>query len=169
MQELKELDYGGLILYSAGLILVLIGFTWAEGTYPWKSAHVIASLVVGVLTIIAFVLYEAYMPLKQPLLPLRLFKHSNLVAVIFVGSIGQMVYYALNVLFPQQLSALYTLDNILVGLTSVSRRLFVGLLYRSFLSWRSLSHTTIEHKLLTVGRSSALQYIPTSLESRYAC
>lgn len=130
MQELKELDYGGLVLYSAGLVLysaglvlVILGFTWAEGTHPWRSAHVIELLVVGVFTVIAFVLYEAYMPLKQPLLPLRLFKHCNLVAVVFVGSVGQMVYYALNVLFPQQVTALFTTNNILIGLISVSKTL----------------------------------------------
>ena len=123
MQELKELDYGGLVLYSAGLVLVMLGFTWAEGTYPWRSAHVIAPLIVGAFTVVAFVLYEAYVPLKQPLLPLRLFKHRNLVAVVFVGCVGQMVYYALNVLFPQQITALWTTNNILIGLISVSETL----------------------------------------------
>lgn len=120
MQELKELDYGGLILYSAGLVLVMLSFTWAEGTYAWKSAQVIAPLVIGVVTICAFVAYEAYMPLKQPLLPLRLFKHPNIVPVVFVGCVGQMVYYALNVLFPQQIANLFTTSNILIGLMSVS-------------------------------------------------
>jgi MFS family permease len=120
MQELKELDYVGLVLYSAGLVLVLLAFTWAQGTYAWASAHVIAPLIVGVVTLVAFVLYEMYMPLKQPLLPLRLFKSRNLVAVVFVGCVGQMVYYALNVLFPIQISSLLTTDNILIGLMSVS-------------------------------------------------
>jgi len=64
---------------------------WAEGTYPWKSAHVIATLVVGGITLIVFAFYEVYMPLKQPLLPVRLFKIRNLVACVFVGSVGQMV------------------------------------------------------------------------------
>lgn len=128
LSELRELDYGGLILYSAGLVLVMLGFTWAEGTYPWKSAHVITPLVVGVLTITAFVFYEAYMPLKQPLLPLRLFKHPNIVPVVLVGCVGQMVYYALNVLFPQQAAQLFTTNNILIGLMSstVGASLAVG-------------------------------------------
>lgn len=120
MQELKELDYGGLVLYSGGLVCIMLAFTWAEGTYAWRSAHVIAPLVVGVLTIIAFICYEAYMPLKQPLLPLRLFKHKNLIPIVLVGCVGQMVYYALNVLFPQQVTQLWTSHNILIGLMSVS-------------------------------------------------
>lgn len=74
MQELRELDYGGLVLFSAGLILVMLGFgqclsslahgvaadsflVWGEGTYPWKSGHIIGALVSGGLTLIAFFLY----------------------------------------------------------------------------------------------------------------
>jgi MFS family permease len=37
--EVKELDYGGLILYSAGLVILMLGFTWAQGTYPWKYVY----------------------------------------------------------------------------------------------------------------------------------
>jgi hypothetical protein len=84
----------------------------------FRSAHVIASLIVGAATIIAFVLYENYMPLKQPLLPLRLFRHRNLIYVGIIGCVGQMVYYALNVLFPQQITQLYTTDNIIIGAMS---------------------------------------------------
>jgi MFS family permease len=119
-QELRELDYGGLVLYSAGLVLVMLAFTWAEGTYPWKSAHVIAPLIVGVFAILAFVLYEAYMPLKQPLLPLRLFKNNCLIPITVVACVAQMVFFALSILFPQQIAALYTRDNIIIGLMSVS-------------------------------------------------
>ncbi|KAF9887642.1 hypothetical protein FE257_009735 [Aspergillus nanangensis] len=118
MQELKELDYGGLILYSAGLVLVVLAFLWGEGTYPWDSAHVIATLVIGGLTLIGFGVYETYMPLKQPLLPVKLLKIRNLVACVIVGSVGQMVWYALNVLWPTQITQFYTTDNILVGIMS---------------------------------------------------
>jgi hypothetical protein len=57
MQELQELDYGGIFLYALGLLLILLGFTWGGNAYPWKSAHVVATLVVGFLIIIAFGFY----------------------------------------------------------------------------------------------------------------
>jgi MFS family permease len=117
-QEVKDLDYGGLILYFAGLILVLLGFTWAQGTYSWRSAHVIASLVTGALTLVGFSLYETYVPLKQPLLPVRLFKLPNITACIFVGSTMQMVWLALNVFWPVQINVLFTTDEVTIGLLS---------------------------------------------------
>jgi len=60
------------------------------------------------------------MPLKQPLLPMHLFKIRTFVVVVVVGSVGQMVYFALNVLWPQQITALYTTDNMKIGAISVS-------------------------------------------------
>lgn len=117
-QEVKTMDYGGLFLYFAGLILVLMGFTWAQGTYAWKSAHVISSLIVGSLTLVAFAVYETYVPLKQPLLPVKLFKIPNIAACVFVGSTMQMVWVVLNVFWPIQINTLFTTDQVTIGLIS---------------------------------------------------
>ncbi|CAK7202067.1 hypothetical protein SEUCBS139899_004787 [Sporothrix eucalyptigena] len=118
LQELRQLDYGGLFLYSAGLVLLLLGFTWGEGTYPWSSAHVIAPIVVGAVLVAVFFLYQVYMPLKQPLMPIRLLKIRNFSAVVIVGCVGQMVYYALNLLWPTIITTFLTTDNIKIGLMS---------------------------------------------------
>lgn len=37
--------------------MFLIGLWWGSGTYPWSSAHCIATIVVGGVTLIAFVGY----------------------------------------------------------------------------------------------------------------
>lgn len=63
---------------------------------------------------------EIYVPLKQPLLPMTLLRIRNFVACVIIGSVGQMVWYAINVLWPDQITQFYTTDNILVGLMSVS-------------------------------------------------
>jgi hypothetical protein len=55
------------------------------------------------------------MPLPQPLLPVSLFKIRNYSIAVAVGSIGQMSYYALNVLWPMQVTSLYSTDVITVG------------------------------------------------------
>lgn len=118
MQELRQLDYGGLFLYSAGLVLLLLGFTWGQGTYPWSSAHVIAPIVVGAVLVAVFFLYQVYVPLKQPLMPIRLLKIQTFSAVVIVGCVGQMVYYALNLLWPIIITTFLTTDNINIGLMS---------------------------------------------------
>lgn len=56
-QEVKDLDIGGIFLYSAGLLLFLMGLSWGGSLYPWKSAHVIATIVIGFVLYVAFVFY----------------------------------------------------------------------------------------------------------------
>lgn len=83
-----------------------------------KQAHVVAFLVVGVVTLVVFALYEAYMPVKQPLLPIRLFKIKNVTACVFIGSTMQMVWLVTNVFWPLEISALFTADEVTIGLLS---------------------------------------------------
>jgi hypothetical protein len=44
-----------------------------------------------------------------------LFRIRNYVIAVIIGSIGQMSYYAFNVLWPTQASLLYTSDNLTLG------------------------------------------------------
>jgi hypothetical protein len=78
------------------------------------------------------------MPLKLPLLPLRLLKIRNYSVAVIVGTVGQMVYYALNVLWPQQITALYTTNNALIGWMSVS--LYFLILFLSHVDLTMLVH-----------------------------
>ncbi len=89
MEQLKRMDFVGLFLFSGGLAVFLIGLAWGSGTYPWKSAHVIATIVVGAVVLIIFVLYgkstvyeindshslnraDAYVHPGDPLMPIHL-------------------------------------------------------------------------------------------------
>jgi MFS family permease len=65
MQYLREFDYVGTFLATLGLLLFLMGLSWGGGLYPWKSAHVIVTVVLGVILIVAFFCYELLVPLKE--------------------------------------------------------------------------------------------------------
>ncbi|OAA63312.1 siderophore iron transporter [Niveomyces insectorum RCEF 264] len=118
--ELKKLDYGGIFFYSGMSALIVIALNWGGSTYPWKDAHVLGTLVVGCVLGIIFVVYEAFMPLEQPLLPLKLLKNRGYVCVVLCGCIGQMCLFALSILWPQQIEYLYTTDNITIGWMSIT-------------------------------------------------
>ena len=74
-QQIKEFDYIGTLLFLGGFILFLLGLSWGRSVYPWKSAHVIAIMVIGGLTLVIFTLWECYADLKEPLLHMQLFKN----------------------------------------------------------------------------------------------
>jgi hypothetical protein len=61
------------------------------------------------------------MPLEQALVPMSLFKITNYSAIVVTSSIGTMIYFSMNILWPLQIAALYTTDNIEIGWLSVSK------------------------------------------------
>ena len=68
-----QLDMVGIILVIATFALILVPLTLAGGfTEQWRTAHIIAPLVVGVCCIPGFVLWELWAP--HPLVPFRLMK-----------------------------------------------------------------------------------------------
>ena len=83
-QVVKDFDFVGLILLVGGLLIFLMGISWGGSYYPWKSTHVIATIVVGFLALVAFVIYESFVPLKEPLVPMYLFKNLPWVATMMV-------------------------------------------------------------------------------------
>lgn len=104
---IKHYDYVGTLLFSAGFVIFLIGLNWGGSVYPWKSGRVIGFIVGGFAILVVFVLYEIYMPLKAPFMPMHLFKNVGWVVASVLLGIGAGVYYAFAVIFPMQSAVLY--------------------------------------------------------------
>lgn len=132
-QQFKELDFGGLFLFLAGIVLFIIGLSWGGSTYPWASAPVICTIVIGLLTLIVFGLYEQYVFKGQALMPPRIFRNVGYVAIVVVATIGAAVYYAMTVLWPTILG-LYTTDVAKIGMESsvVGGGILLGQMFGGF-------------------------------------
>jgi len=118
-QKIKALDYGGMVLFMGGEVLFLMGINWGGGLYPWKSAQVIACIIIGALVLVAFVFYEAYVP-SDPLIPTSLLKNLQFMMFTACACVGGMIYYALGVVWPSTVATLFTTDLIHQGWLSVS-------------------------------------------------
>jgi hypothetical protein len=57
-QKLGRLDLAGCGLLTAGLTLLLTGLNLGGGLFVWANSRVLATLVVGIATLLAFCLYE---------------------------------------------------------------------------------------------------------------
>jgi hypothetical protein len=88
MQQIKDFDYFGTFLFLAGFTLFLLGLSWGGSVYAWKSAEVISTIVIGAAVMVAFVLWEAYANLAEPLLPLHLFKNFAWVTSCILLGLG---------------------------------------------------------------------------------
>jgi hypothetical protein len=80
-EQFKRQDFIGMCLYIAGLVLLLMGVSWGGGSYPWKSAHCIATIVVGVLTLVAFGVYDHFFK-GDKLMPMYLFATPGYLAMV---------------------------------------------------------------------------------------
>jgi MFS family permease len=59
-EQLKRLDIIGLILFTSGLIVFIMGLSWGGTSYPWNSAHVIATLATSCVILSIFVIYGKF-------------------------------------------------------------------------------------------------------------
>ncbi|KAK4047671.1 ferrioxamine B transporter [Microbotryomycetes sp. JL221] len=124
-----ELDVIGLILLVAMFSLILLPFTLAGGaTSKWGHAHIIVMLVIGVLCIPAFAIWEAKYA-KFPAVPFRLLKTRTVLACMGIACTlncawylqGDYLYTVLIVAFNEsvksatRISSLYSFTSVLVG------------------------------------------------------
>ncbi|KAF4212431.1 hypothetical protein CNMCM8980_002757 [Aspergillus fumigatiaffinis] len=71
--KLAAVDFVGAALALGGTAVLLLGLNWGGGEYAWNSAHVIATLVVGVAVCVAFVLWQ-WKGAAFPLVPMHIFR-----------------------------------------------------------------------------------------------
>lgn len=97
-EALRQLDYGGAILFIISVTLILTGIVYTT-TLGGSSPRVIGTLVPGFVLLVIFALYETFAPLKQPLTPTHVFTRGNgreLTAPFIVGFVVTMFYYAIG-------------------------------------------------------------------------
>ncbi|KAF9895194.1 hypothetical protein FE257_000096 [Aspergillus nanangensis] len=110
-QAVKMFDYVGTALFVVGLVAFQLGLLWGGTVYAWKSAAVIVTIVAGALILVAFGLWEAYAPLKEPIVPIKLFGNIKWVASCVLLGLGASIYYAMAMIWPMMVSVLYTDDG----------------------------------------------------------
>ncbi|WWD20507.1 hypothetical protein CI109_104983 [Kwoniella shandongensis] len=133
-----QVDLIGLILLAASLALILLPFTLAGGVGSlWKTAHVIAPLVIGfVVALPGFIIWEMRLA-KHPVLPFRILRDRQVVAAIGIALLlntawytqGDYLYYTLRVAFDRDITSATRVQNI-YSFTSVVVGIALGLVIR---------------------------------------
>jgi hypothetical protein len=101
----KALDVSGIIILTGSLLGLLYGVMAGGTLYPWNSARIIASLVIGALGLVTFTVYELNVA-KHPMIQMRLFNDRTVASGFFaawthgVMDIALAYYLILYVGFP---------------------------------------------------------------------
>ena len=102
-----------MFLYIAGFVLFLFGLSEGGAVYPWSHPQVISMIVIGFATLVAFVLWECYAPLREPFVPMKLFKDGKWAAACVLVGIGAGVYYAFAIVWPAQVAVVYASGDLI--------------------------------------------------------
>jgi EmrB/QacA subfamily drug resistance transporter len=73
-QDHKQVDFAGAAIMIAGLVSMLLAFTWGGKSYSWNSFLVISLLVFSVIMLVLFGIIET--KVKDPIIPMSLFKNA---------------------------------------------------------------------------------------------
>ncbi|CAI7588275.1 unnamed protein product [Penicillium bialowiezense] len=102
-----EFDVIGIFLMISGLILFLISFNIAGNTEnQWRSAKIIALMVVGFFVLIAFVAYERWFATK-PFIPSHLLINRTVIGACLLDITYQVSYYCWSTYFTSFLQVVY--------------------------------------------------------------
>ena len=82
-QLLGRIDYLGGFLSTSGIIIFLVGLNWGGQAYAWNSAHVIATLTVGLFLVLLFIIWECF-GAPYPMFPIALVQYRKMFTAVLL-------------------------------------------------------------------------------------
>ena len=117
---LAEIDYVGGALSVGGMIVFLAGLQWGGYQYPWKSAHVLAPLILGfVCLFILFPIWEIKFA-KFPMFPARMKQEAKtFVFTLIITAISGANFFSVIMFWPTQAYNVYGHNPVAIGLRGI--------------------------------------------------
>jgi len=94
----RRIDFPGALTAAAATVCLLLALTWGGTTYPWGSVQVVGILVAAAVLYLVFLITERFV--REPLLPLDLFRNQVFAASGLLALAGGMVIYAMIFYLP---------------------------------------------------------------------
>ncbi|KAM3079648.1 hypothetical protein ACMFMG_006061 [Clarireedia jacksonii] len=91
--KIRVIDYPGIILVSAAIILLLIPISGGGTYFEWSSPMVISMLTIGGVCMIGFIIVEWKFAV-MPMMPLNLFSNPAVAAILTQNFLFGIVYYS---------------------------------------------------------------------------
>ncbi|WPG98716.1 Hypothetical protein R9X50_00151000 [Acrodontium crateriforme] len=117
---LREIDYIGAFLSTAGVTLFMMGMQWGANQYVWGSVHVLVPLIIGIVLIIAFFIWEIrFAPF--PMAPKALFSKDRrtMILILIITFFSGGNFFAMLLFWPTQVYNMYGADPVDVGIRTL--------------------------------------------------
>ncbi|GIN85950.1 MFS transporter [Heyndrickxia sporothermodurans] len=94
----KKIDYAGALTFSIGMLFLLFALQRGGDTHNWASATIIISFIVAIISLLLFIFIES--KVKEPLIPLQLFRLRAVSVSNTVGFLASAVLIGITVYIP---------------------------------------------------------------------
>ncbi|KAH7131569.1 major facilitator superfamily domain-containing protein [Dactylonectria estremocensis] len=117
--KLRSLDWIGMLLFTTGATSTVLPLSWANDLFPWSSWQTLVPLIVGVLVLVAFGLYEAKAKPAEPIVPYRIFANVTFAIALVSGFLNGMVLYSLTLYIPLFFQAVFLKPPLQAALSAI--------------------------------------------------
>ncbi|KAI0722370.1 Mfs1.2 [Cerioporus squamosus] len=98
-EKLGRMDWIGNVLVISSTTAVVIGITWGGVHFPWRSARVLAPLILGLCGLVVFFVYEVTLA-RNPIVPMSLLNNRTSVSGYIQTFINPLVCLAVAYYLP---------------------------------------------------------------------
>ncbi|KAK4498386.1 hypothetical protein PRZ48_011044 [Zasmidium cellare] len=117
---LSKVDYIGGLLSIGGITTFMMGLQWGARQYSWSDPHVLAPLIIGVVLIVAFFLWELF-GAKHPMVPPALFSKDKrtMILILLTTFFSGANFFVVLLFWPTEVYNLYGNDPVQIGIRAL--------------------------------------------------
>lgn len=132
-----RIDFLGASLLTTSAVTLLLATVWGGNRYAWASNTIVGLIAGGIISAIAFVLWER--KAKEPIIPMRLFKNDIFTVATIMSLLAGMVMFAAFIYLPEYQQLVHGYSATKSGLMMLP--LIFGLIGSMTISGRLISKT----------------------------
>jgi MFS family permease len=100
LQQIGQVDYVGLLLLTAAVILILCALSLAGTVYLWSEPAIVLSLAGGFSGIVAFIFWERSRRCTHPIMAPRVFSNRTTIAALTITALHGFITYGFQFYLP---------------------------------------------------------------------
>ncbi|PTU22073.1 hypothetical protein P175DRAFT_0508935 [Aspergillus ochraceoroseus IBT 24754] len=112
--KFKRVDYIGTILFVGSISSFLIPLSWGGVMYSWGSWRTLVPLIIGLVGLVSFVIYESLAP--QPMIPHSIFQNRSAAVAFAASSLQGLILWGALYYLPLYYQAVREFGPILTGI-----------------------------------------------------
>ncbi|SPQ17586.1 32d666d9-d511-47a0-b811-cefdecf815ba [Thermothielavioides terrestris] len=100
LQQIGRVDYVGLVLLTASVVLILCALTLAGTVFSWSDPTILVALAGGSSGVLAFILWERSQRCAHPIMAPRVFSNRTTIAAMIITTVHGFITYGYQFYLP---------------------------------------------------------------------